>query len=124
SEFTTALDRGDQGDFDLFQIGWSGRVDPDGNLYNQQQSEGPLNYGGEANPAVDRGLAEGRAETDPARRRAIYRRVVGALLRDRNIIYLYHDTLFTGARNDVAGVEVRPDGLPRLSFASVGQGGV
>jgi peptide/nickel transport system substrate-binding protein len=124
SEFTTALDRGDQGDFDAFQIGWSGRVDPDGNLFNQQQSEGPLNYGGEANPAVDKGLADGRAENDPARRRAIYQRVIRTLLRDRNIIYLYHDKLFTGSRSDVAGVEVRPDGLPRLSFASVGGGGV
>jgi peptide/nickel transport system substrate-binding protein len=124
SEFTTALDRGDQGDFDAFQVGWSGRVDPDGNLFNQQQSEGPLNYGGEANPAVDKALADGRTTTDPAKRRAIYQRVVATLLHDRNIIYLYHDNLFTGSRSDVAGVEVRPDGLPRLSFATVGSGGV
>ena len=124
SEFTTALDRGDQGDFDVFSIGWSGRVDPDGNLFNQQQSEGAINYGGEANPAVDKALAEGRATADPAKRRPIYKRAIAAMLRDRNIIYLYHDNLFTGSRNDVAGVEVRPDGLPRLSFASVGRGGV
>jgi peptide/nickel transport system substrate-binding protein len=124
SEFTTALDRGDQGDFDVFQIGWSGRVDPDGNLFNQQQSEGPLNYGGEANPAVDKALADGRTTTDPAKRRAIYQRVIATLRRDRNIIYLYHDNLFTGSRSDVSGVEVRPDGLPRLSFATVGGGGV
>jgi peptide/nickel transport system substrate-binding protein len=124
SEFTTALDRGDQGDFDVFSIGWSGRIDPDGNLFNQQQSEGALNYGGEANPAVDKGLAEGRTTSDTAKRREIYQQLVGTLLRDRNIIYLYHDQLFTGSRNDVAGVEVRPDGLPRLSFATVGSGGV
>jgi peptide/nickel transport system substrate-binding protein len=124
SEFTTALDRGDQGDFDTFSIGWSGRVDPDGNLYNQQQSEGPLNYGGESNPAVDKALAKGRTTTDTAKRRAIYQQAVRTLLRDRNIIYLYHDNLFTGSRSDVSGVEVRPDGLPRLSFATVGGGGV
>jgi peptide/nickel transport system substrate-binding protein len=123
SEFTTALDRGDKGDFDAFSIGWSGRVDPDGNLFNQQQSEGPLNYGGEANAAVDKALADGRTTADPQKRRAIYRRAIGTLLRDRNIIYLYHDELFTGSRGDVTGVEVRPDGLPRLSFAGVGGGG-
>jgi peptide/nickel transport system substrate-binding protein len=122
SEFTTALDRGDQGDFDAFQIGWSGRVDPDGNLFNQQQSEGPLNYGGQANPSVDRGLAEGRTAGDTEERREIYRDVISTLLRERNIIYLYHDKLFTGSREDVQGLEVRPDGLPRLSFASVGGG--
>jgi peptide/nickel transport system substrate-binding protein len=122
SEFTTALDRGDQGDFDAFQIGWSGRVDPDGNLFNQQQSEGPLNYGGQANPSVDRGLADGRTAGDTEERREIYRDVISTLLRERNIIYLYHDELFTGSREDVQGLEVRPDGLPRLSFASVGGG--
>jgi len=124
SEFTTALDRGDQGDFDAFQVGWSGRIDPDGNLYNQQQSEGTLNYGGEASPAVDNALADGRSTTDPAKRRQIYQNLISTLQRDRNIIYLYHDKLFTGSRSDVSGVEVRPDGLPRLSFASVGKGGV
>src|SRR4029077_9036455 len=68
SEFTTALDRGDQGDFDAFQIGWSGRIDPDGNLFNQQQSEGSLNYGGEANPGGDNGAAGGRRARHPHER--------------------------------------------------------
>jgi peptide/nickel transport system substrate-binding protein len=120
SEFTTALDRGDQGDFDAFQIGWSGRVDPDGNLYNQQQSEGATNYGGEANPEVDKALEEARTTSDTDKRRKIYQRVIATLNRDRNIIYLYHDKLFTGSRSDVTGVEVRPDGLPRVAFAGVG----
>src|SRR4051794_39204828 len=88
SEFTTALDRGDQGDFDAFSIGWSGRLDPDGNLFNQQQSEGALNYGGEANPAVDKALADGRTTSDRAKRGQIYQRAIATLLRDRNIIYL------------------------------------
>ena len=39
--------------------------------------------------------------------------MIATLNRDRNIIYLYHDKLFTGSRSDVTGVEVRPDGLPR-----------
>jgi peptide/nickel transport system substrate-binding protein len=120
SEFATALDRGDQGDFDVFQIGWSGRVDPDGNIYNQQQSEGPTNYGGETNPEVDRLLEQGRTESDPDKRREIYKRIIATMRRDRGIIYLYHDKLATGSTEDVSGVEVRPDGLPRLGFASVG----
>jgi len=123
SEFTTALDRGDQGDFDVFSIGWSGRVDPDGNLFNLVGSEGPLNYGGQSNAAIDKGLADGRTTSEPAKRREIYRRVIATLLRDHGNIYLYHDTLFTGSRSDVTGVEVRPDGLPRLAFADVGGGG-
>ncbi len=34
TEFASALDASDAGDFDTFQVGWSGRVDPDGNIYN------------------------------------------------------------------------------------------
>src|SRR3954451_14742491 len=76
SEFTTALDRGDQGNFDVFSIGWSGRVDPDGNLFNLVGSEGALNYGGEANPAVDKALADGRTTSDRAKRGQIYQRAI------------------------------------------------
>jgi len=123
SEFTTALDRGDQGDFDVFSIGWSGRIDPDGNLFNLVGSEGPLNYGGEANPKVDKGLADGRTTSETDKRRDIYKRVVATVRQDRSNIYLYHDTLLTGSRDDVSGVEVRPDGLPRVYFANVGGGG-
>jgi peptide/nickel transport system substrate-binding protein len=119
TELTTGLDRADKGDFDTFQIGWSGRVDPDGNLFNEQESKGPLNYGGEDNPRVDQLLKQGRAVTDTARRRQIYEKAIALLLADRNIIYLYDDRLFTGWRSNVHGVEMRGDGLPRLAFASV-----
>jgi peptide/nickel transport system substrate-binding protein len=74
---------------------------------------------------VDKALAEGRTTSDPDKRRQIYQRLIAMLNRDRNIIYLYPDKLFTGSRSDVTGVEVRPDGLPRLAFADVGgKGGV
>src|SRR5688572_2064450 len=33
TEFVTALNRADAGRFEAFAVGWSGRVDPDGNVY-------------------------------------------------------------------------------------------
>ena len=33
TDFATSLNKADAGTFDTFQIGWSGRVDPDGNIY-------------------------------------------------------------------------------------------
>jgi peptide/nickel transport system substrate-binding protein len=118
TEFTTGLDRGDTGEFDTFQVGWSGRVDPDGNIFNQQHTDGPTNYGGNSSPEVDAVLEEGRQERDPAKRREIYRRAVSLLRERRGILYLFHEKLFTGARPYVQGLEVRPDGLPRAAFAS------
>src|SRR3954469_26110 len=33
TDFVTSLSKADAGTYDTFQIGWSGRVDPDGNIY-------------------------------------------------------------------------------------------
>ena len=33
TEFVSSLNRADAGKFDTFFIGWSGRIDPDGNIY-------------------------------------------------------------------------------------------
>jgi peptide/nickel transport system substrate-binding protein len=118
TEFTTALDRGEAGDFDVFQVGWSGRVDPDGNLYNLLQSKGPLNYGGQDDKQFDSLLDQGRQEGDAAKRREIYDQAVEIARRVRSNIVLYHDRLYTGSREGVEGIEVRPDGIPRIAFAS------
>ena len=40
----TVAERGrTQGKFDTFAVGWSGRVDPDGNIYQFVHSTGSLN---------------------------------------------------------------------------------
>ena len=41
TEFATSLDRGAKGDFEAYLIGWSGRTDPDGNIYNFVCLQGP-----------------------------------------------------------------------------------
>ena len=33
TDFVTSLSKADAGTYEAFQIGWSGRVDPDGNIY-------------------------------------------------------------------------------------------
>ena len=117
TEFTTALDRADAGDYDAIQVGWSGRVDPDGNLFNHQATTGPLNYAGASDPPIDRALNAARGQADPERRREQYRALLGRLRERRSTIVLYHDRLVTGARTDVGGLEMRGDGLPRLNRA-------
>jgi peptide/nickel transport system substrate-binding protein len=121
-EFTTALDRGDAGDFDTFLVGWSGRLDPDGNLYNLLASKGPLNYGGQKDPAFDRLLERGRTDTKPADRRKIYAQAIRRANADRGAIVLYYDRYFTGMRRDVHGLQIFADGIPRVAFATVGSG--
>ena len=53
-------------------IGWSGRVDIDGNTYQFLHSGQGNNDGHYSNPAVDKLLDEARGLTDLAKRRDLY----------------------------------------------------
>ena len=63
TEFATSLDLAAKGDFEAYLIGWSGRTDPDGNIYNFVACEAPpaLNAARYCNPEVDRELEAARA---------------------------------------------------------------
>jgi peptide/nickel transport system substrate-binding protein len=120
TEFTTALDETDAGNYELFQIGWSGRVDPDANIHQFVTTTGSLNVSGYSNPEVDRLLdQEARVEQDMGARRDIYGQAIELLLQDRPLIYLYHQKLFTGTANKVVGLQVFGDGILRLKEAGL-----
>jgi peptide/nickel transport system substrate-binding protein len=123
TEFVSSLELADQGNFDTFQIGWSGRVDPDGNLYDFNHSEGALNYSGLSDPEVDRLLEQGRTTNDPQQREQIYADAIEAIREQHNIVYLYHEVLFTGASADIVGLEYHGDGLLRLKTAGLAASG-
>jgi peptide/nickel transport system substrate-binding protein len=120
TEFATSLDLADQGNFDTYQVGWSGRIDPDGNLHAFHHSEGTLNYSGASDPEIDAMLDEGRTATDEDERRSLYADVVDRVVERRNIIYLYHQNLFVGADDSIVGFQFYPDGLPRLKTTGFG----
>jgi peptide/nickel transport system substrate-binding protein len=117
TEFTTALDKGDQGDYDTFQIGWSGRIDPDGNIQQFVGSTGSQNISGYTNDALDKVLDQGRAELDQGKRTQIYQQASQTILDESPLIYLYHDKYFTGAGQNVVGLQFFGDGLLRFKEA-------
>src|SRR5215471_3901429 len=58
-----------QHQFDAALSGWSGRIDPDGNLYAFFHTGGSFNDGLYSNPQVDQLLEQARATTDQAKRK-------------------------------------------------------
>ena len=46
AEFATSLNMADKGDFEAYVLSWSGRPDPDGNMYSFHGCKQPLNYAG------------------------------------------------------------------------------
>ena len=63
TEFSTSLDLADKGQFDAYVLAWSGRADPDGNLFSFHACKQPLNYAGHCKPETR------RADQPLARRR-------------------------------------------------------
>ena len=53
-ELATSFKQAQAGEFQAFLIGWSGRIDPDGNSYVFMHTGAPQNDGGYSNPEATR----------------------------------------------------------------------
>jgi peptide/nickel transport system substrate-binding protein len=113
-EFATSFKQAQAGEFQAFLIGWSGRIDPDGNSYVFLHSNAPQNDGGYANPEADKALEDARLITDPAQRKAIYEKLTKTVLNDEPLIYLYHRKLLIAHTTKLEGYKQMPDGLVRV----------
>jgi peptide/nickel transport system substrate-binding protein len=114
-EFATAFKQAQAGEFQVFQINWSGRIDPDGNVNIFLHSKAPQNDGGYSSPEADKALEDARLITDPAQRKAIYERLTKTVLNDEPIIYIYHRKLLIAHTAKVEGYRPMPDGLVRVN---------
>jgi peptide/nickel transport system substrate-binding protein len=121
SEFASALAAETRGDFQATAIGWSGRVDPDGNLYNGLYSSGPLNASHYANKDVDAWLDAARLTTDPDARRELYARITARVAEDMPVMYLYNTAMIMGMSASLSGFRPVPDGLIRLQGLKLGE---
>ncbi len=119
TEFTTALADAQKGHFDTFQLGWSGGVDPDGNIRPFWDPSSPLNFTGADYPDITKLIHKAASTTDVAKRKALYRQLVKKLMQRNNLIYLYHERYTLGMRSGVSGVKFFGDGIVRLKTASL-----
>jgi len=113
-EFATLLSEQTAGAYEISQIGWSGRVDPDGNIHQFMTCEGGINDSGYCNPEIDTLLNAARTSTDVATRKESYDAALGILQEEMPIIYLYHQTWIWVIDDAVAGYVPYPDGMIRL----------
>ena len=113
-EFATLLSDQSAGDFTASQIGWSGRVDPDGNIHQFVTTDGGINDSGFSDPAVDEALNAARASTDTAVRKESYDAARDVLIDEAPLVYLYHQSWVTALDSDIEGFTPYPDGMIRL----------
>ena len=115
TEFATSLNMADKGDFEAYVLAWSGRADPDGNLYSFAGCKQPLNYAGYCVAEVDELLNKSRSLRDPAERKKVFEQIAARTLKDRPVIYLYHRNWLWAYNGKLTGVRHIPDGLLRIT---------
>ena len=115
TEFATSLNMADKGEFDAYVLAWSGRADPDGNLYSFDACKQPLNYAGYCSAETDELLNKSRSLRDPAERKKVFEQIAARVIKERPIIYLYHRNWLWAYNGKLSGVRNVPDGLLRVT---------
>ncbi len=113
-EVATALKAGEDGDFQIYALTWSGRSDPDGNSVIYQTCGAPQNMAKYCDKEVDAWHQEARAATDLEARKAIYRKITERFLDKGWIMYLYHPQNLVAHTARLEGLRRVPDGILRV----------
>ena len=113
-EFASSLQAAYAGDFQAYLIGWSGRSDPDGNMWQMLHSGGTFNYGHYSNADVDKALDDARTVAAVDQRRAFYQKVWEQERKDLPLVYLWSGKNTVGMKKSLTGFVQVPDGLIRL----------
>jgi peptide/nickel transport system substrate-binding protein len=114
TEFATSIKEAEVGRFQAWFIGWSGRIDPDGNSYIFHKCKAPQNNGHYCNKDIDQWLDDSRKTSRFEERKAIYGKVAEKYLSEGSIIYLYHRLVIIAHTTKLEGYTQLPDGLVRV----------
>jgi peptide/nickel transport system substrate-binding protein len=96
-------------------IGWSGRIDPDGNTYDFVYTGRPNNGANYSNKQVDQLLNDSRTATDQNKRKEDYQKAQQIfVVDDPAMIWYDFGEAFIITSKNVQGFQVYPDSLPRF----------
>ncbi len=105
-----------QKDFDLCMSPWSGRTDPDGNIYNYFTKAGPNNFMGYQSDKVTDLLEKARSAPAQAERARLYREAEAQIAADAPMLFLTFPATLQASGRALDWMQY-PDGAFRLQFA-------
>lgn len=117
-DFGTMLNNSTDGNFTAMALGWSGRLDPDQDIYSFFYTGAPLNSSQYSNPKVDLLLNRARAVSNMAQRKALYAQAMAIINHDAPYVFLYHPNNVLAYSNTIKGFVYIPDGLIRVATLS------
>jgi peptide/nickel transport system substrate-binding protein len=119
TDYAAQLNAAHSGDFQAMYLGWSGRVDPDGNLHQFNTCAGNLNYGKYCNAEVDKLLDAARVKLTVADRKTQYDAAAKLLADEDPNVSIYVQPWPYVLSKKVQGFTPYPDGLIRLRGVSI-----
>lgn len=102
------------GQFDGAESLWSGRPDPDGNMFSHLTTGGANNWGKYSSPKVDELLHRARSSSNQAERKRAYTEAIRILIEDSPLVFLHHDAWTNAWDEKMQGYVEIPDGRMRL----------
>ena len=101
-------------------VGWSGRLDPDGNTYDFVVTNSPNNDSSYTNKQVDDLMKQQRAESDPAKRKTLLLQAQQIYTVDdpSRVWYGFGVSPLVTVKS-LVGMESYPDRIPRFQTASL-----
>jgi peptide/nickel transport system substrate-binding protein len=119
-EFGTMLERASRLELEAVMLGWSGRPDPDANIFDFVRCNGPFNYSGYCNSRLDTLLNRARTVRLPDARQALYSQINRIIQEDLPQIFVFHPQITIGQNRHLSGIPLIPDGILRFKRASLG----
>jgi peptide/nickel transport system substrate-binding protein len=101
-------------------LGWSGRPDPDGNMYSWFHTGGGFNDMQYSNPQVDAALDAARTSNVQADRATDYQQAETLMLQDAPYVFLYHGVSIQATTKNVQGFTLLPTGIMEFENVSLG----
>ena len=112
----TQLADGNSRNFDMISYQWSGRPDPDGNIYQffKTTPGTSLNWSGISNPQIDALLDKTREVSAQAERKKLYSELTKILQEELPMVFIIHPIEPKAFSPRVQGYEAIPDGMMRF----------
>jgi peptide/nickel transport system substrate-binding protein len=114
-EFTKNVSDTQAGNFTASLIGWSGRIDPDGDMFAHFTTNGSFNYGKYSNPQADQALLDGRTNFDLEKRKAAYQRANQIIEEDSPYIFVRNGVATQVSSTKVRNYLLLPDNMMRFA---------
>jgi len=105
------------GNFQMTGYGWSGRIDPDGNIYNQLHTGGGLADTKYSNPDVDKVLDQTRETSDQAQRKTLFQQAQKLFVDDAPMAWWGFAPAYLLTRPTVQGMDIYADYIMRFHAA-------